>query len=217
MFFLFSKVRIKFCLTMGSFQSNWVLTFYLTMWYFLKVRIEFLPFLIPCDFKKEESISYILPHHVISFFKSKNRVQTLCHSMWFLKKKNWFVTFSYIAFLPFALPCDFFFQQNRYSTFSLPCVFFFSFSNLRIEFFCLAMWLFQTNRVLPSDSPCVFCLSKVRIKFVFFYLSRFFFFKVRIEFLPFSWPCIFFSKVRIDFLPFALPCGVLKSKNRVYL
>ena len=135
-----------------------------------------------------------------------------------------------IEFLPFVWPCDFFFQKNRYSTFSLPCEFF---SNLRMEFFCLAVWLFQTNRVLPLALPymCLFVKSKNQVRIFSFYIKVIFFLNVRIEslrllylvlfvfksknrFLTFSYHVIFFSKVRIEILPFALPCDFCFQKNR---
>ena len=136
--FFFWKVRIKFLpfsLPLGFFVWKVMIEFlllFLTMWlFFSRVRIEFLPFSLPCLF---------VCLFLVFFFGL----------FWFLKSKNWVLTF--------YLSCDFFFKGLDSYLFPYRVCLFDCFFVYLILFVCLGFW------------------------------------KVRIEFLPFTYHVIFFQK-----------------------
>ena len=141
------------------------------VFFFSKVRIEFLPFALPFfSFLFLFFLFFCLfVFYCLFVLKNNNWVLTFCLAFDFFPKVR-------IAFLPFSLPLEFFFffffwkVRMKFLLFALPCDFF---SKVRIEF-------------LPFSLPCLFvCL--LNWLFVGFYLFVCLgFWKVRIEFLPFA-------------------------------
>ena len=149
-------------------------SYLLIMWFFFqKVRIEFLPFLI--------RLLFSLPFDF--FFKSKNWVLTFLLTM-FVCLIDWFFFCSFvfvclgfwkvrIEFLPFTYH-DIFFQKDRALTFFLTmfvclivslfiwfCLFVWVFEKLELSsYFLLTMWFFFSNvrvGLLPFFLPCCCC------------------------------------------------------------
>ena len=234
----FSKVWIKF------------LPFALHCIFFSKVRIKFLPFELFCHtvwfvFQKDRVLTFsltcicFLKNQVLTFFPlmwflffQKDRALTFCLAMWFFPQR--------IEFLPFALPCNFFFSKGSVSylfpylvTFfkrielpPLPCSDFFPSQKNRVPTFCLTLlFVFQSkDHVLNLlRNPVIFVLfcfclfycfifiSKVKFDFLPYY-ADFFFFRSKNQVLTLCLAVRFFS-LRIEFLPFDL--YYFQSKNQV--